>query len=122
MSFLWSIINFHLLLFSIFLQQLIIVVELFHCYSCRLFRNSLLMFSRITLFVFTISFFAELITLGCIIFKILFMVFVKDVLLIGYFLPFLLIVLVVVEFAFLKVLIIELCRSCSTSIWLFHKN
>ena len=48
--------------FSIFFNQLITAVVLFHCCSCNLFRNSLLMFSRITLLIILISFFPGLIS------------------------------------------------------------
>ena len=55
-----NIINLYLFLFSIFLNQLIIAVVLFHCSSCNLYRNSLLMFSRIILLILPVSFFARL--------------------------------------------------------------
>ena len=54
---------------SIFLNQLITAVVLFHCCSCNLLRNSLLMFSRITLLILPISFFAGLMSLAVALFS-----------------------------------------------------
>ena len=44
-------------------------VVLFHCCSCNLLRNSLLMFSRITLLILPISFFAGLMSLAATLFS-----------------------------------------------------
>ena len=53
----------------IFLNQLITAVVLFHYCSCNLFRNSLLMFSGITLLILPISFFGGLMSLSVALFS-----------------------------------------------------
>ena len=56
-------------MFSIFLNQLITAVALFHCCSCNLFRNSLLIFTRITLLNLPILFFTGLMSLAVALFS-----------------------------------------------------
>ena len=57
-----------MVLFSIFLNQLRTAVVFFQCCSCNLFCNSLLMFSRITLLILPISFFAGMMGLAVVFF------------------------------------------------------
>ena len=68
-SLLYRISQIYLFLFSIFLNQLITAVVLFHCCGCNWFRNTFLMFWRITLLILTISFFAGLMSLAIALFS-----------------------------------------------------
>ena len=59
-SFILNLIKLYLFLFLIFLNKFITAATaavLFHCLSLNLFRNSLLMLSRITLLFLPFSFF-----------------------------------------------------------------
>ena len=110
-----NIINSYLFLFSIFLNQLITAVVSFHCCCCNSFCYPLLMFSKITYFFFLFHFSLDWWVLPLYYFQIRSVVFwcyktfffavdldcVKDVFLIGYFLPYLFMVLVMLEFAFM---------------------
>ena len=110
-----NIINSYLFLFSIFLNQLITAVVSFHCCCCNSFCYPLLMFSKITYFFFLFHFSLDWWVLPLYYFQIRSVVFwcyktfffavdldcVKYVFLIGYSSPYLFMVLVMLEFAFM---------------------